>query len=72
MQETAHIAVMLVIAALFFILAVIALYWSVKSGQWRQLQETSISIFNDEEPEGVQSDFFPGKKTSNLKGSKNK
>ena len=54
---------MLVTAVLFFILAVAALYWSAKSGQWKQLHETSISIFNDEEPEGVQSDFFPGRQT---------
>jgi nitrogen fixation-related uncharacterized protein len=41
--------------------AVYALYWASKNGQLRDLDAQSRSIFDETEPEGVQTDFFPGK-----------
>lgn len=39
--------------------AVYAFFWASKTGQFRDLEAQSRSIFDDSEPEGVQSDFFP-------------
>ncbi|TVR53958.1 MAG: cbb3-type cytochrome oxidase assembly protein CcoS [Puniceicoccaceae bacterium] len=38
-----------------------ALRWAVRQGQLSNLEEQSRSIFTEEEPEGRQSDFFPGR-----------
>lgn len=46
--------------ALFFAVAVGALWWSAKNGQLRNFDKGSRVIFDDEEPEGVQTDYFPG------------
>lgn len=47
---------------LFFIVAVSALHWSAKKGQFRDFDSQSKMIFTDEEPEGRISDTFPSKK----------
>jgi nitrogen fixation-related uncharacterized protein len=41
--------------------AVYALFWASKTGQLRNLDAQSRSIFDETEPEGMQTDFFPGK-----------
>ena len=41
---------------------IIVLYWCVKSGQLKNFDKGSRCIFTEEEPEGVQTDFFPGKR----------
>ena len=46
----------------FFVSVVYALYWAAKNGHLRNFDEGSRVIFNEEEPEGLPQDFFPGKK----------
>ncbi len=48
-------------AGLFFIGASYALYWAHKNKQLENLEEGARSIFDEEEPEGEQTDFFPSK-----------
>jgi cbb3-type cytochrome oxidase maturation protein len=40
--------------------ALFALFWSVKDGQYANLQDSSEIIFDPDEPIGEQTDFFPG------------
>ena len=54
-------AVALPLAALFLASTVYALYWSSQRGQLRDFEKGAASIFDDEEPIGQQTDFFPGK-----------
>ncbi|MGF1483085.1 MAG: cbb3-type cytochrome oxidase assembly protein CcoS [Opitutales bacterium] len=51
-----------VVAVLFFISVVAALVWAIKNKQLENLEKGARTIFNEEEPEGVQQDYFPGKK----------
>jgi len=39
--------------------AVYALYWAVKTGQFREFEKGATEIFDDEEPQGRPTDFFP-------------
>ena len=48
------------LGALFFIVAISALYWTAKKGQLRDFDSQAKTIFTDEEPEGEISDTFPG------------
>lgn len=41
--------------------AVYALYWASSKGQLRDLEKGAASIFDDKEPIGRPTDFFPGK-----------
>jgi nitrogen fixation-related uncharacterized protein len=41
--------------------AVYALYWASGKGQLRDLEKGAESIFDDKEPIGKPTDFFPGK-----------
>jgi cbb3-type cytochrome oxidase maturation protein len=41
--------------------AVYALAWASKSGQFTDFDAQSRSIFDETEPEGMQTDFFPGR-----------
>lgn len=36
------------------------LAWAVRNGEFRDLKAGARSIFNEEEPEGVVTDYFPG------------
>ncbi|MGF1449050.1 MAG: cbb3-type cytochrome oxidase assembly protein CcoS [Opitutales bacterium] len=54
--------ILVVVAVLFFLSVVAALVWAVKNNQLSNLEKGARTIFNEEEPEGVQQDFFPGKK----------
>ncbi|EIQ00694.1 uncharacterized protein, possibly involved in nitrogen fixation [Opitutaceae bacterium TAV1] len=51
--------------------AVYALYWASKNGQLREFEKGAESIFDDKEPVGVQTDFFPAgkKKIKNVKNT---
>ncbi len=42
--------------------AVYALYWAVKTGQFRQFEKGASEIFTDEEPQGRATDYFPKKR----------
>ena len=41
--------------------AVYALYWSAKKGQLRDFEKGAASIFDEAEPIGKPTDFFPDK-----------
>lgn len=49
------------LGVVFFIVAVSALYWSARKGQFRNFDSQAKTIFTDEEPEGQVSDTFPTK-----------
>ena len=51
-----------VMAAAVMASAVYALYWAVKTGQFREFEKGATEIFDDEEPQGRPTDFFPKKK----------
>ncbi len=54
---------LMIIAAfggVFFASAVCALVWSAKHGQLRNFEQGSRVVFDEEEPEGVHTDYFPG------------
>jgi hypothetical protein len=42
---------------------VLALRWAARTGQLRNFEQNAKTIFDEEEPEGVQTDHFPGRKT---------
>lgn len=44
--------------------AVYALYWSSRKGQLRNLEQGALSIFDEKEPVGKPTDFFPGESRS--------
>lgn len=49
------------LAVMLLATAVYAFYWALKDGQFRDFDAQARSIFDASEPEGVQTDFFPGK-----------
>ncbi len=51
-----------VMAAAVMASAVYALYWAVKTGQFRQFEKGASESFTAEEPQGQPTDFFPRKK----------
>ena len=50
------------IAVLITTSAVWALQWSSKNGQLRDFEKGAASIFDEKEPVGEATDFFPGKR----------
>lgn len=50
-----------VIAVLITASAVWALQWSSRNGQLRDFEKGAASIFDENEPIGKPTDFFPGK-----------
>ena len=46
----------------FFGSVIYALHWAIKSGQFSRYQQGARSIFDDEEPVGEMTDFFPDMK----------
>ena len=56
------ILILILFGLLFFAVAVFALYWAAKTGQFEQFEKGAKSIFDEEEPEGVQIDHFPKKR----------
>jgi nitrogen fixation-related uncharacterized protein len=55
-------AVALPFALLFLASAAYALHWAAKNGQLKEFDKGAASIFDDEEPVGKQTDFFPPKR----------
>jgi len=49
-------------ALLGAVMTVWALAWAVQRGEFRNLRQGAGSIFDDGEPIGRQTDFFPGAK----------
>lgn len=62
-----YIVILFSFAGLFFIGAAYALYWAHKNNQLENLDEGSRIIFDDDEPEGEQTDFFPSKRGQHAK-----
>lgn len=56
-----YITILMGVAALFFIAASYALHWAHQNKQLENLEDGARSIFDDEEPEGVLTDQFPGR-----------
>jgi len=48
------------LGAMFFCSAVMVLVWALKHNQFRNLNQGARVIFDEEEPEGIHSDYFPG------------
>lgn len=60
MELHSHHLVIIILGGLFFASAIYALWWCTRAGHFKELELTAKSIFTDEEPEGIQTDFFPG------------
>jgi nitrogen fixation-related uncharacterized protein len=60
MQWTIPIIIIAFLGVLFFASAVYALHWASKTGQFRDFEKGARTVFDEEEPEGVHTDFFPG------------
>lgn len=58
-------AIALPFSLLFLASAVYALYWAARNGQLKEFEEGAASIFDDEEPIGQPTDFFPGQHGAN-------
>lgn len=48
------------LAAVFGATAIAALVWSIRRGEFDNLREAALSIFDEEEPPGAVTDRFPG------------
>lgn len=46
--------------------AVYALYWSAGAGQFHRIEKGAESIFDEDEPIGVQTDSFPDNRNRDL------
>lgn len=68
MEDSGYIVGIGLLGLVFFVTAVIALFWASKHGQLRNFENGARSIFDEEEPEGEFGDAFPGKR--NVKESK--
>ncbi len=60
MSWVSYIGIFFGLACVFFLFAAYALHWAHKNKQLENLEEGARSIFDEEEPEGEQTDFFPG------------
>jgi len=61
MISSFYLIIIFILGVLFFASAVGALVWASKSGQFQDFERGSRTIFDEEEPEGVMQDSFPGK-----------
>jgi hypothetical protein len=41
--------------------ALLALRWAIKNGEFRNTSKAALLVFDEEEPVGKMTDFFPGK-----------
>jgi cbb3-type cytochrome oxidase maturation protein len=60
-MEWAMYGVLFLVAVAISVSAVYGFVWALKQGQLRDFDAQARSIFDESEPEGVQTDFFPGK-----------
>ncbi|OIO59657.1 MAG: hypothetical protein COZ46_05020 [Verrucomicrobia bacterium CG_4_10_14_3_um_filter_43_23] len=65
MEEYNNVLAIFILGIPFFVMVVLAMTWAAKNGQFQNLEEASRSIFDEDEPEGRQIDFFPGKNKNN-------
>lgn len=65
MEWAAYIPVV-VIAMAVFASAVYGLYWALKNHQFKELNRSADVIFDDEEPIGQPTDFFPGQRPASV------
>lgn len=61
-----YLLVVFLLGGLFFASAIYVLFWSARNRQFQDLEQGARTIFDEEEPEGVQTDFFPGKKVKGI------
>jgi nitrogen fixation-related uncharacterized protein len=45
-----------------------ALRWAVRNGEFRDMSRIALTIFDEDEPIGRQTDFFPGQATTSGTG----
>lgn len=57
-----YILIGFILAGLFFASVLYAFNWAFKNGQFQELDKGASCIFDEEEPLGKQTDFFPGKR----------
>lgn len=70
MLEFGHYIVFgLIFSGLIMASAIAAMVWGVKRGQFKNLEKGAVSIFDEEEPLGVQTDYFPGHREKSLRRS---
>jgi nitrogen fixation-related uncharacterized protein len=62
MSGTGYAIIIFVIGAVFFMTAVIALYWASKNGQLRDFDKNARTVFDGNEAEGFETDHFPNKR----------
>ena len=60
-MEWAIYGVLFLVAVAISVSAVYGFFWALKHGQLRDFDAQARSIFDESEPAGVQTDFFPGK-----------
>lgn len=70
MDYAAYIAIEVALGGLFFATALYAFFWAVRDGQFRRFDKAAVSIFDREEPPGVQTDHFPRKAEDPANSSK--
>lgn len=58
------LVIIFALGGLFFASAVYALYWAANNNQFQNFDKNAATIFTEEEPLGVQTDYFPGKSKS--------
>lgn len=61
MEDWFYYLVALPIALLFLASAIYALHWASRHGQLKEFDQGALSIFDEEEPVGQPTDFFPGR-----------
>lgn len=71
MELSPYVLVMVCLGVLFFTSAILVLYWCTKTGQFKDFEKGARSIFTADEPEGTQTDFFPGKEKKSKNKNKN-
>jgi len=60
--DSIYLAILGTMGGLFFASVIAALAWAAKSGQLKNFDNGAKVIFDEDEPEGTQQDFFPGDK----------
>lgn len=61
LEWSLSLVIIFLLGGLFFASAVYALYWAANNNQFQNFDKNAKTIFTEEEPLGVQTDFFPVK-----------
>jgi nitrogen fixation-related uncharacterized protein len=62
MDPVVYIVGGIVLGGVFFATAIYAFSWASKSGQMRDFDKGATVIFDEDEPLGEQTDFFPSRR----------